>query len=72
RRMDFDSVRVFYHVAVGDDSIRINKKTAAPREGFALAVKSFNGDRGRLDTPHEFGQSVLRNCAWCKAEDDDS
>jgi hypothetical protein len=50
----------FEHVAVRDNAISLDEKTAAARKLFTVRVEGFNRDRGRLNAADEFRKNILR------------
>lgn len=57
--MNFGSDGAFDDVAVGNNSISIDKKAATSRTLFAAPIESFNRNCGGLNAPDEFGEDVL-------------
>jgi hypothetical protein len=57
--MNFCSHGTFDNVAVSDDAIGVDKKTATSRALFAASIEGFNRNRGGLNATDEFGEEVL-------------
>ena len=57
--MNFGSDSSFNDVAISDNAISVDKKTAAARTLFTARIEGFNRHRGGLNATNEFGEEVL-------------